>query len=84
MDDETPNRPATPHQIFGVALALVIILVPLFLIVVFQENSIVAALLGRGRILGFWVVATILVIVFRRKIDASISNWESRRSRLEN
>ena len=81
MAKENGKRNATPDELLAGLVAIIVLVVPMFLVVVFPENSLVAVLFGNGRIFVFWAIFFGLVFVFRRKIDQLGRRWASRRGR---
>ena len=69
MNDTSENRNVTTEDLILAATSLAILLIPIFLLVVFPENRIVATTLGGGRVIIFWIVIYGAVWIFRKKID---------------
>ncbi len=72
MPKRSPYDPVTAEDLVGVAIALVLALVPAFLVVVFPDNRCVHVALGDGRILLFWGITFGAIAVFRERFDRAV------------
>ena len=73
MPKRSPSDPVTAEDLIGVVIALVLILVPLYLVVVFPDNRWVHVTLGDGRILLFWGISFGAIAVFRKRFDRAVT-----------
>ena len=68
MDDNL-NRKLSAGEVLLLVAALLVFLVPLFLLTVFSDVRAVQIVLGNGRVFIIWIALAILLGLYRRRFD---------------